>query len=247
MSDVTDPVVAQPSANVTAGLDASAISDPRFARLAELEDYAARAQATFERLKPFEADIEALEDEGFREFSRTSRESYYDMQKRVAAEREAEIPEGERRLLSAIDERLGKFKPVLDDYEQRSQTQERTAKEAQENFVRGEMEYASRLVAEKHLSQEEVGELARYAKVVHDELAAKGEKRFVPLEEVYKRIYGRAEVKNAAPVPRSLRARAGATGVPGASRAPQDVPDMSKPGGVTRHLLAKLNEQRKTG
>lgn len=245
MSDVQDPIVESPAE--TRGPDSSAISDPRIdpERYAQLEAYYERTNPV---LKEYEKDFNAIvNDEGYREFSRTSRESYYDMQKRVAAEREAEIPEGEKRLLSAIDERLGKFKPVLDDYEQRTQTQERTAKEAQESFVRGEMEYASRLVAEQKLSQEEVGELARYAKVVHDDLAARGEKRFVSLEEVYKRIHGRAEVKNAAPVPRSLRARAGATGVPGASRAPQDVPDMSKPGGVTRHLLAKLNEQRKTG
>lgn len=248
MANVDDPVGAGTPAEVTAGADASAVSDPRFARLAELEDYAARAQATFERLKPFEADIEALEDESYREFSRTSRESYYDMQKRVSAEREAEIPEGEKRLLAAFDERLGKFKPVLDDYEQRAQTEARTAKEASETFVRNEMEYAQRLVADQKLSQEEVGDLGRFAKVLHDESVKAGTPRFVGLEEVYKRVYGRAETKAAVAVPRSLRARAGATGVPGASRAAtNDVPDISKPGGVTRHLLGKLNEQRKTG
>lgn len=248
MADVQEPVTGNTPAEPIAANDA-AISDPRFARLAELEDYAARASATFERLKPFEADIEALEDEGYREFSRTSRESYYDMQKRVAAERDAEIPESEKRLLKAFDERLDRFKPVLDDYETRAQTEARTAKEASQDFAKRETEFANRLVADQKLSPEEVNELAQYATALHKQSVADGTPRFVGIEEVYKRVYGRAEAKATAakPVPRSLRGTAGATGVPGASKAPESREDVTKPGGLTRHVLGVLNGQRKTG
>lgn len=247
MANVDDPVPGQSPAEPIAGAEPSAVSDPRLARLAELEDYASRAQATFERLKPFEADIQALEDEGYRDFSRTSRESYYDMQKRVAAEREAEIPESEKRFIAAIDERLGKFKPVLDDYENRAQTEARTAKEASQEFAKRETEFASRLVAEKKLSEADIGDLAKFAMVLHKESVEAGTPRFVGIEEVYKRVYGRAEAAAPKPVARSLRGTAGATGVPGASKAPDSRADVNKPGGLTRHMLGVLNGQRKTG
>lgn len=243
--DVLDPKDTTP-AGLPAGAD-PAISDPRFARLAELEDYAQRAQATFERLKPYEADIQALEDEGYRDFSRTSRESYYDMQKRVAAEREAEIPEGEKRLLSAIDERLNKFAPVLKDYDERAQVQERTAKEASQEFAKRETEFANRLVAEQKLSPEEVNELAHYATALHKQSVDAGTPRFVGIEEVYKRVYGRAQATAAKPVPKSLRGTAGTTGVPGASRTDTKRPDITRPGDFTNHMLGVLNTKRKAG
>lgn len=251
MANVDDPVGAGKPADVTAGADASAVSDPRDARIAELEDYAARASATFERLKPYEADIEALEKGGeeYVKFSRSSRESYYDMQKRLEQERQDEIPESEKRILNALDERLGKFKPVLDDYESRAQTEARTAKEASATFVRENLEYAQRLIADQKLSPEEVQDLGRFAKVLHEESVEAGAPRFVPLEEVYKRVYGRAEAKVTAakPVPRSQRATAGATGVPGATRSTPDRGDLSRPGGLTTHLLSVLNNSRKAG
>jgi hypothetical protein len=243
---VQDPIVETPAG--TGGADPSAVLDPRDARLAELEDYAARAQATFEKLKPFEEDIQAIaNDEGYREFQRTSRESYYDIQKRVAKEKDDAIPESEKRLLSALDERLGKFKPVLDDYESRAQAQTRTAKEASEKFTQENLEYAQRLIAEQKLTPEEVQDLGRFAKAIHDDTVAAGAPRFVGLEEAYKRTYGRAETKSAAPTPKSLRAKAGATGVPGASKPVDDRADLAKAGGVTRHMLSVLNSQRKTG
>ena len=205
-------------------------------RLAELEDYAARAQATFEKLKPFEEDIQAIAgDEGYREFQRTSRKSYYQMLEEQKKAHDAEIPESEKRLLSALDERLGKFKPVLDDYESRAQAQTRTAKEASEKFTQENLEYAQRLVAEQKLTPEEVQDLGRFAKAIHDDTVAAGAPRFVGLEEAYKRTYGRAETKSAA------------TGVPGGSKPVDDRADLAKAGGVTRHMLSVLNSQRKTG
>jgi hypothetical protein len=244
---VIDPKVDPPAE--PRGTDPSAVPDPRDVRLAELEEYAARAQATFEQLKPIEADIEALvKDEGYREFTRTSRESYYDMQKRIAKEKEDEIPEGEKRLLGEIDKRLGQFKPVLDDYDARTKAQEAAAKEASQEFAKRETEFAQRLVAEQKLSPEEVAELGAYAMSLHKQSVEAGSPRFVGIEEVYKRVYGRAEAKVAAPTPKSLRAKAGATGVPGASKPPETTrDDLSKPGGVTRHMLGVLNAQRKTG
>jgi hypothetical protein len=248
MANVDDPVIDTTPADGS-GVVEPVISDPRPSidpeRYAQLEDYFARTNPV---LKEYEADFKAIiEDEDYRKFSRSSRESYYDMQKRVAAERDAEIPESEKRFMAALDERLGKFKPVLDDYEQRAQTTARTAEEAKTQFVKGEMEYAQRLVAEQKLSAEEVQDLGRFAKVLHDETVAKGEPRFVGLEEVYKRVYGRAETKNAKPVPKSLRGTAGATGVPGASTPPKTRDDVAKPGGLTRHVLGVLNSQRKAG
>jgi membrane-bound lytic murein transglycosylase B len=243
---VQDPIVETPAG--TGGADPSAVLDPRDARLAELEDYAARAQATFEKLKPFEEDIQAIAgDEGYREFQRTSRKSYYQMLEEQKKAHDAEIPESEKRLLSALDERLGKFKPVLDDYESRAQAQTRTAKEASEKFTQENLEYAQRLIAEQKLTPEEVQDLGRFAKAIHDDTVAAGAPRFVGLEEAYKRTYGRAETKSAAPTPKSLRAKAGATGVPGASKPVDDRADLAKAGGVTRHMLSVLNSQRKTG
>jgi hypothetical protein len=245
--EILDPAGKTPAE--APGGAAPAVLDPRDARLAELEEYAARAQATFEQLKPIEADIEALvKDEGYREFTRTSRESYYDMQNRIAKEKEDEIPEGEKRLLGEIDKRLGQFKPVLDDYDARTKAQEAAAKEASQEFAKRETEFAQRLVAEQKLSPEEVAELGAYAMSLHKQSVEAGAPRFVGIEEVYKRVYGRAEAKVAAPVPKSLRAKAGATGVPGASKpTPDPREDLSKPGGVTRHMLGVLNAQRKTG
>jgi hypothetical protein len=247
MAEIQEPAVQTP-ASENAGVD-PAISDPRLARLAELEDYAARAQATFERLKPYEEDIQALaEDEAYRDFSRTSRKSYQQMLDEQKKAEEAAVPESEKRLLSALDERLGKFKPVLDDYESRAQAQTRSAQEASKKFTDENLQYAQRLVAEQKLSPEEIGDLGRFAKILHDESVAAGAPRFVGLEEAYKRVYGRAETKVSAPVPKSLRAKAGATGVPGASK-PVDTkrPDMGKPGGFTNYMMDKLNEQRKAG
>jgi hypothetical protein len=248
MADVTDPVTDTTPADSSRTVD-PVISDPRPQidpeRYAQLEAYYERTNPV---LKEYENDFKAIvEDEDYRKFSRSSRESYYDMQKRVAAEREAEIPESEKRLLSALDERLGKFKPVLDDYEARSQTQARTAKEASETFQRENLEYAQRLVAEQKLSAEEIQDLGRFAKVLHDETVAKGQPRLVGLEEVYKRVYGRAETKSAKPTPKSLRGTAGATGVPGASRPAPTRDDVTKPGGLTRHVLGVLNSQKRAG
>jgi hypothetical protein len=249
MADVQDPVSPGTPAIGNAGADASAVADPRFdpERVAALEAYYERTNPVLEQYKDDFTPL--LEDEKFREFYRSSRESYYDMQKRIAAERDAEIPESEKRILSALDERLGKFKPVLDDYESRAQAQERAAKDATAQFTRENLEYAQRLVAEQKLTSEEVSELARYAAAIHEDLKARGEHRFVPLEEAYKRVYGRAEAKvtQAKPTPKSLRSTAGATGVPGASRTIEDRADLAKPGGVTRHILGVLNSQRKTG
>lgn len=246
MADLQDPVGETTPAGAPGGAE-PAISSPDPARYEALEAYYARTNPILEQYKD---DFNAIvDDEGYRDFQRKSRESYYDMQKRVAAEREAEIPESEKRLLGALDERLGKFKPVLDDYENRAKLAETTAKEASQEFAKKETEYANRLVAEQKLTSEEVNELAEYAMTLHQKSVKDGNPRFVGIEEVYKRVYGRAEAKVTAakPVPRSQRAVAGATGVPGASRTVEDRGDISKPGGITRAILGKLNEQRRTG
>ncbi len=248
---VQDPVVTTPAA--PAGGGAPAISDPRDARIAELERYYTESQEIFNRIKPYEEDLRpVLEDEGYREFQRQSRKSYYQMlEEQKKAETEALSP-GERRLLDEMDKRL---KPALEevdvlrkDREARTTREAETAKKAGEEFTRTNLEYAQRLVAEQKLTPEEVGDLGRFAKLLHDETVARGEPRFVPLEEAYKRLYGRAEAKAAAPAPRSLRAKAAAPGIPGAS-TPPDVkrPDMTRPGGFTQYMTERLNASRKTG
>jgi len=247
MANVDDPVGTQPAVD-PAGHE-PAIAEPRYdpERVAALEAYYNRTNPILEQYKD---DFNAIvDDEEYRNFSRTSRESYYDMQKRVAAEREAEIPEGERRLMAHIDKRIDGFKPVLDDYASRAERESATAKEASQEFAKKETEFANRLVAESKLTPEEVNELAEYAMTLHQKSVKDGNPRFVGIEEVYKRVYGRAEAKVTAakPVPRSQRAVAGATGVPGASRTIEDRSDLAKPGGVTRHILGVLNNQRKTG
>jgi hypothetical protein len=161
---------------------------------------------------------------------------------------QAAIPPEQKFLLDEFDKRLDRFKPVLEDYDARAQAQARAATEAKEKFTRENLEYAQRLVAEQKLTSDEVADLGRYAKVLHDDTVARGEPRFVSLEEAYKRLYGRAEAKAAPPVPRSLRAKSGATGVPGASKPAESARiDMAKPGNFTNEMLRRLNAQRKTG
>jgi hypothetical protein len=246
MADDIEPTAVPTPAEPTGGPGA-AVSDPQIdpARYAQLEAYYERTNPV---LTEYQEDFNAIvNDEGYRDFQRKSRESYYDMQKRVEAEREAEIPESEKRLLGAIDERLGKFKPVLDDYEQRAQTQAQTVKDETEKFTRDNMEYAQRLVATEGLSNEDVLLLGRVAKAMHDDSVASGAPRRVSIEEAYKRTFGRAEAKATKPVPRSQRAVAGATGVPGAAKPVPSREDLTKPGGVTRHMLGVLNNSRKAG
>jgi hypothetical protein len=217
-------------------------------RYAQLDAYYTRTNPILEKYKDdFGAILEMDEDE--LKFTRTSRESYREMQARLKKEQEEAIPEGERRLMAHIDKRIDGFKPVLDDYASRAEREAATAKEASQEFAKKETEYANRLVAEQKLTSEEVNELAEYAMTLHQKSVKDGNPRFVGIEEVYKRVYGRAEAKVTAakPVPRSQRAVAGATGVPGASRTIEDRSDLAKPGGVTRHILGVLNNQRKTG
>lgn len=248
---VQDPVVSTPAEPQGGG--AAPISDPRDARIAELEKYYTESQAIFDRIKPYEEDLRpVLEDEGYRAFQRSSRKSYYQMlEDEQKAKTEAMSP-GERRLLDEMDKRL---KPALEEVdvlrkerESRSSREAEAAKKASEEFTRTNLEYAQRLVAEQKLSAEEVGDLGRFAKILHDETVARGEPRFVPLEEAYKRLYGRAEAKATPAVPRSLRAKAAAPGIPGAS-APTEAkrPDMSKKGDFTKYMMEKLNASRKTG
>lgn len=248
--DVKDPIDTTTPAGAPEGRDPSAVPDPRDAELAELRAYAAQVGPIIDRLRPYEEDVKALleGDDDYRSFQRSSRESYYDMKKRQEAERDAAIPESEKRLLGALDERLGKFKPVLDDYESRAKAKEAADKEATGKFVSENLEYAQRLIKDEGLSEAEVNDLSRFAKVLHDESVTAGAPRFVGLEEVYKRVYGRAETKTAAATPRSLRAKAGATGVPGASK-PADTRGVNpnRPGDLTKHMLGVLNGARKTG
>jgi hypothetical protein len=247
MANVDDPVGNQPAG--TPAEPSAAVAEPRYdpEYVSQLEAYYQRTNPVLEQYKDDFTPL--LEDEKFREFYRSSRESYYDMQKRLAKEADDAIPESEKRLLGAIDERLSKFKPVLEDYDARAQAQTRAAQEASQDFARRETEFANRLVAEQKLTAEEVSDLAQYAMTLHKKSVDEGTPRFVGIEEVYKRVYGRAESKAIAakPVAKSLRSTAGATGVPGASRTVEDRADLAKPGGVTRHILGVLNNQRKTG
>ena len=243
MANVDDPVGSPPAGNTP--VVEPAISSPDPARYEALEAYYARTNPILEQYKD---DFNAIvEDEGYRDFQRKSRESYYDMQKRVAAEREAEIPESEKRLLSALDERLGKFKPVLDDYENRAKSQEQAAKDAKTKFEKEQNEYVERLMAEKKLSERELVNLGRHALVLHEQTGPEGQRRFVSLEEAYKDLYGAVEARYAKPVAKSLRSTAGATGVPGASRTVDDRGNLSVPGGITRHVLGVLNDKKKAG
>jgi hypothetical protein len=84
---------------------------------------------------------------------------------------------------------------------------------------------------------------------MHDETVAKGEPRFVPLEEAYKRTYGRASAQAAKKeVPRSLRAKAAAPGIPGPSQAQDDKKRINpnRSGDFTQEMLRRMNA-RKTG
>jgi hypothetical protein len=261
--EIQDPAGSGSLENGSAGGGSSAVSDPRDARLAQLERYYAQSQETFERLSPhekyikallddagFREDVAALDDKDYREFQRASRKSYYQMveeQKRAEADA---LPPEHKRLLDEIDKRL---KPVADEADLfRKDRETRTAREAEEakaataKFTQENLEYAQRLVAEKKVTAEEVADLGRFAKALHDETVAKGEPRFVGIEEVYKRLHGRAETSAAKPVPKSLRAKSGAPGVPGASK-PEDGGriDARKPGSFTNEMLKRLNSQRK--
>lgn len=249
--DIQDPAGSGSSSDGAAGGGSSAISDPRDERLAALESYYERTQPLLNKWAPLEEDLAPIiDDDGFREFYRSSRKSYYQMvDEQKKTELEA-LPPDHRRLLDEIDKRL---KPVTEeadvfrkDREARTARDTQAAKEATEKFTRENLEYAQRLVAEGKVTSEEVNDLGRFAKTLHDESVARGEPRFVPLEEAYKRTYGRAASKSVAPVPKSLRAKSGAPGVPGASK-PDDSGriDMRKPGSFTNEMLKRLNSQRK--
>jgi hypothetical protein len=106
------------------------------------------------------------------------------------------------------------------------------------------MEYAQRLAAEQKLTPEEIVDLGRFAKILHDESVQRGEPRFVGLEEAYKRVYGRVAAK-AESTPRSLRAKSAAPGIPGASKAADDKrPDLNRPGDFTNFMLSRLNSAK---
>jgi hypothetical protein len=249
---VDDPAPASGAAPAepSAGAGAPAVPDPRDAELAELRTYYQRINPV---LEAYQDDFNAIvEDEDYREFVRSSRKSYQQMRDEAEKARQNELPPEHRRLLDEIDNRL---KPALEevsvlrkDRETRAARETAEAKRASEEFAKRETEFANRLVAEQKISTEEVMDVARFAKQLHDESVAKGEPRFVGIEEVYKRLYGRAEAKAATAVPKSLRAKSGATGVPGASKPAEPGPiDVSKPGGFTGEMLKRLNAQRKTG
>ena len=246
--NVDDPVAGRPPADPIAGPDTSVVSSPAYdpAYVSQLEAYYHHTNPILEQYK--DDFVAIVEDEGYREFQRKSRESYYDMQKRLEAEKEADIPDSEKRLLQALDERLGKFKPVLDDYEHRAQAQTRAAEEAAQDFARKETEFANRLVAEEKATPKQIEYLAKTAMALHKESVEAGAPRFVGIEEVWKDLYGPLEAKMAAkPVAKSLRAVSGATGVPGASRTIDDRSDLSTPGGLARYVLGVRNNQKKTG
>src|ERR1700744_5929861 len=147
MANIDDPTGTQPAVD-PAGVN-PVIPDPHPSvdpeRYAALEQYYQRTNPLLEQYKD---DFNAIiEDEGYREFQRSPRESNYEMKKRQEAAREAEIPESEKRLLPALNELLGKFKPVLDEYDNRTKAQERAKAEESEKFTRENMEYAQRLVS----------------------------------------------------------------------------------------------------
>ena len=84
---------------------------------------------------------------------------------------------------------------------------------------------------------------------MHDETVARGEPRFVPLEEAYKRTYGRASAQAAKkPVPASLRSKTAAPGIPGPSSAPEEKRKINpaRSGDFTQEMLRRMNA-RKTG
>jgi hypothetical protein len=229
----------------------SAVPDPRDTELAELREYARNAQATFGTLKAYEDDIKAIVegDDDFRQFQRTSRESYYDMRKRQEQESAAAIPPEQRYLLDEIDKRL---KPALEEVDElRKERSSRTAREAEaakeatQKFVAENTQYAERLAATQGFTSEEIMDLSRFAKAIHDETVQRGEPRFVGLEEAYKRMYSRIEAKQTKATPRSLRATSGAPGIPGASKPADAKPiNPNRPGDFTKYMTEVLNKGR---
>ena len=226
-------------------------SDPRDARIAELEAWYAQTAPVIERLRPFEEDLAPLlDDEDYRAFSREARQSYLERRERQKAKQAEELDPGTRRLLDEFDRRL---KPALEEVDVlRKEREARQAAEAEsvrktsEEFTRTNLEFAQRLVADKGLSQEEVLDLGRFAKILHEETVAAGAPRFVSIEEAYKRVYGRA-AERTAPTPRSLRSKAAAPGIPGESRPAEparDTKKLTRPGGLTSYMLEKLNAQK---
>jgi hypothetical protein len=229
---------------------ADSVPDPRDARIAELERYYNESRQIFDRIAPYEEDVRAiLDDEDYREFQRSARKSYFETRQAQEKAREQELPPEYRKLLEEID---GRLKPALEevgvlrkDREARTAREQEEAKAAQQTFISQNLEYAQRLVSEQGLTSEEINDLGRFAKVLHDETVAAGAPRFVPLEEAFKRLYGRAAAKKEAPTPRSLRARSAAPGVPSASRAAEpDKPDPRRPGAFTEYMLNKLNSKK---
>jgi len=228
----------------------SAVPDPRDARIAELEAYAANAQATFGTLKAYEDDIKAIvEDEDYRENQRSFRKSYYQIKEEQAREAANAIPPEQRMLLDEIDKRL---KPALEEVDElRKERSSRTAREAEaakeatQKFVAENTQYAERLAATQGFTSEEIMDLSRFAKAIHDETVQRGEPRFVGLEEAYKRMYSRIEAKQTKTTPRSLRATSGAPGIPGASKPADAKPiNPNRPGDFTKYMTEVLNKGR---
>jgi hypothetical protein len=229
---------------------APSLADPRDARIAELERYYQESQASWERLRPLEDELRPLvEDEGFRGFMRSARESYYDQKKKREAEAKPQLDPGGQALLEAFKPTLDFVESLRGEREQSKKQAEAEAKKASEDFTRDNVAYAQRLMAEQGLSAEEILDLGRFAKAMHDETVARGEPRFVPLEEAYKRTYGRASAQAAKkPVPASLRSKAAAPGIPGPSSAPEEKRKINpaRSGDFTQEMLRRMNA-RKTG
>jgi hypothetical protein len=244
-----DPIEQRTPAEPVQGGGSVPSSDPRDTRIAELERYYAESQGIFDRLKPHEEDVRALlDDEDYREFAREARQSYLERREKAKAKQAEELDPGARRLLEEFDRRL---KPALEevdvlrrDREARQAAEAETVRKTSEEFTRTNLEFAQRLVAEQGLSQEEVLDLGRFAKALHEDTVAAGSPRFVSIEEAYKRVYGRAQAKTE--TPRSLRSKAAAPGIPGASKpaeAARDPKKLGRPGGLTAHMLDVLNKK----
>jgi hypothetical protein len=261
MAEVTDPQNVPDPAGAPSDPVASAV-DPRDTELAELRAYRDQATATFERLKPHEDYIRRIvEDDEAREFTRNAWETYDDIKAKKAKTVEPQYSAEEQRIADAIEARLkARFPDEAVEYvtaqakqyreQQQREADERTsreksAKENSERFVRDNSEWAQRAVDSKRLTWDEVAELGAFATALHQTSVAKGEPRFVSLEEAERTLQGRsARLASPSAAPRSLRAHAAAPGIPGNSKPPER--DRSKPykrGDVTAHMLQVLNSK----
>jgi hypothetical protein len=225
--------------------DPGPVADPRDSRIAELEQRIAAYNGVIERIKPYEEDLSILDsDEDYREFAREARKTYIEQREARKKAAEPKLDPAAQSLVDAFYERVKPSLEFVDKLRERETPEyaaQQQAESAKQEFIRQNEQYAQRLVAEHGLSQEDVLDVVAYANALHER---GGRQKFVGLEEAWKKMTSRGAAATPAATTRSLRSHSATPGIPAGSKpAEPDRADIARPGGLTSHMLRKLNKK----